>query len=252
MLVESHVTGLLLWAAGFCLWIILIYGFLTAEIVRSIKPPLSEGMHGGWLVLVVATQSLAVLAPLVAQTGEQLRNDLLFFSAVSLYFLGWALYVVLVTLIFYRLLYFTLEPEGFTPSYWINMGSIAITAVAGCLLAQRGSAIFFMNEMAPLLKGLAFFSWVLATWWLPLLILLEIWRDFLKKIPVHYGPDYWDIVFPLGMYSVASFELGRTIGYPFLGIVSEAVFYPALILWIITFAGVAVSVFRRIVPTRIP
>src|SRR5690349_13195612 len=43
------------------LWIVLLYGFLAAVMLRQRKPAIRDALNGGWLLLVVATESLAVL-----------------------------------------------------------------------------------------------------------------------------------------------------------------------------------------------
>ena len=41
------------------------------------------------------------------------------------------LYIWIISLIFYRYTFFTLDPERLTPPYWINMGAVAISTLAG-------------------------------------------------------------------------------------------------------------------------
>ncbi|MEO6798470.1 MAG: hypothetical protein ABI178_00820, partial [Rhodanobacter sp.] len=43
-------------------------------------------------------------------------------------------------------------------------------------------------------------AWATATWWIPLLAILELWRHGLRHVRLRYEVDDWDIVFPLGMY----------------------------------------------------
>ncbi len=63
---ESLTVGVLLWFLGSLLWFVLIYTFLTAVTTNETKPGLVEGLHGGWLIAVVATQSVSVLGTQVA------------------------------------------------------------------------------------------------------------------------------------------------------------------------------------------
>ena len=41
------------------------------------------------------------------------------------------LYIVVIGLMFYRWTFFALDPDQATPPYWINMGALAITTLAG-------------------------------------------------------------------------------------------------------------------------
>jgi tellurite resistance protein TehA-like permease len=231
-LAGNAAAGFFLWVFSVCLWLGLIYAFFAAAIVRPAKSPLEEGLHGGWLVTVVSTQSLAVLG-LMAAPAEEL---FLFFS-LAFYLLGCALYLTLIALIFYRLLFFTVTPQDFTPPYWINMGAIAISTLAGSLLIQKAAARPLLTEILPFLRGFTLFFWITGTWWIPLLVILEIWRHLWKHYPLRYDPEYWDVVFPLGMYSVATFELARATGYAFLSSVAAVMAWPALAAWILTFIG---------------
>jgi len=58
-------TGL--FAVGIALWIGLTYTIFTAFTIKRDKPSLEHGITGAWLIAVVATQSIAVLAALIAR-----------------------------------------------------------------------------------------------------------------------------------------------------------------------------------------
>ena len=62
-------------ALGVVLWIALTYTIFTAFTVKREKPSLEQGLTGGWLIAVVATQSIAVLAALVARSWMQPLSD---------------------------------------------------------------------------------------------------------------------------------------------------------------------------------
>ena len=44
------------------------------------------------------------------------------------------LYIWIISLIFYRYTFFAMEPSDLAPPYWINMGAVAISTLAGALL----------------------------------------------------------------------------------------------------------------------
>ncbi len=83
----DFVTGTLFWFLGLFLWFLLTYGFLTAVIAREAKPKSPEAIHGGWLVAVVATQSISVLGIMIAAHWEKWQEVLLFF-ALLMFLLG--------------------------------------------------------------------------------------------------------------------------------------------------------------------
>jgi len=104
---------------GFILWAVLIYSFFMMITVRHGKPSLEKGMNGVWLLMVVATQSVSILA---AQLVEHLpfSKELILFVALMLFLIGCILYIIIITLIFYRLTFFELRAEEFAPPYWIS------------------------------------------------------------------------------------------------------------------------------------
>ena len=44
-----------LWIAGIVLWVVVMYAFFTATVVRESKPSLETGINGAWLLAIVAT-----------------------------------------------------------------------------------------------------------------------------------------------------------------------------------------------------
>ena len=236
--------ALALLALGALLWLALVYSFLTAVIVRETKPPLEAGMHGGWLILVVATQSVSVLASLLAPRFPRALEALLF-TALCLYLVGALLYIVIVTLIFYRLTFFVLTPAGLPPVYWVCMGAAAITTLAGSRLMLAAGSWPFLSEILPFLKGFTLLFWASATWWIPLLAVLGVWRHIVKRFPLRYETPYWSLVFPLGMYTASTFVLAQATGLRFLAGISRCFIWVAFAAWAVTFVGMVLSIARR-------
>jgi hypothetical protein len=52
-----------------------------------------------------------------------------------------------------------------------------------------------------------------------------------------YTPRYWGIVFPLGMYTVATYQLALATGLTFLEDISHVTIYAALVAWLLAFIG---------------
>lgn len=68
-------TGVALWFGALALWLLLTYTVFAAFTIKEDKPPLDRGISGGWLLAVVATQSLAVLGALIAaRIGQPWRS----------------------------------------------------------------------------------------------------------------------------------------------------------------------------------
>ena len=230
----------LLWILGLILWAIIMYSFFTAMTVRENKPSIEGGLNGAWLLAVVATQSISVLGTLLVAYFSDYREPILFFT-LCMFLLGSMLYIPLITLIFYRFTFVNLTTTSLTPPYWINMGAVAITTLAGARLIIAAPQWTTLNDFMPFLKGFTLFFWAAGTWWIPLLLILGFWRHIYKKFPLKYDPQYWGMVFPFGMYTVCTIQLATAIDFPPLLVIPRYFIYLALAGWLVVSFGLVYS-----------
>ena len=237
-------AGLLAIAAVF--WVLLTYTIFTALTIRHEKPSLAEGISGTWLLAVVATQSIAVLtALLAAHWGQPLRLHANF-AALSMWLWGGMLYIWIISLIFYRYTFFRFSPGDLAPPYWINMGAMAISVLAGSLLIENGADAPFLESIEPFLEGFTVFYWATGSWWIPIIAILAVWRYGYRRQPLEYDPQYWGAVFPLGMYAVATFKMAEAMHLDFLDFIPWIFFTLALIAWAATLTGLVRSLIRTL------
>ncbi len=244
LITHHYREAIWLWGLALTLWMGLTYTIFAAFTVKEDKPPLEKGISGAWLLAVVATQSISVLSALIAPHWEQPYKLELNFLALSMWLWGGMLYIWMISLIFYRYTFFRFSPDDLAPPYWINMGAMAISTLAGCLLIINSPDAPFIASLAPFLKGFTVFYWATGTWWIPMLVVLVMWRHLYKRFPLTYDPLYWGAVFPQGMYTACTYQLAHAMDLPFLYVIPKYFIYVALLAWLLVFLGLVHSLAR--------
>lgn len=224
-------------AISIILWVAITYTIFAAFTIKAEKPLLQQAISGAWLIAVVATQSLAVLGALISRDWVQPHRLELNFFALSMWLWGGTFYIWIISLIFYRYIFFTFAASDLSPPSWITMGAMAISTLAGSMLVQNTNGAPYLASLSPFLKGFTVLYWATGMWWIPMLIVLGIWRYFIRRFPMRYNPLYWGAVFPLGMYSVATKQMSSALSLPFLAPFTRVFFAAACIAWAFTFMG---------------
>ncbi|MGH3732405.1 MAG: tellurite resistance/C4-dicarboxylate transporter family protein [Acidimicrobiales bacterium] len=237
LLMSGHpLLTLILGGAAGALWLILSYG-LPWSIMFAARRPVLGDINGTWLIWVVATQSVSIVAAgLAANSPWNFLHADLSIVAVVCWGAGIMLYLTLSVIIFLRLFLVDITPNEMGPAYWIVMGATAISvrAAAGILAIHDRVAAGLLATMHPILVGFSVILWSFGTWWIPLLVLFGVWRHLLRHYPLDYEPRLWSVVFPLGMYTVASITLGQTSGLSFMSSVAHLWLWVGVVAWAAT------------------
>jgi tellurite resistance protein TehA-like permease len=246
--------ALVLGAAAFLLWIALSYGLFCSIVLAGNRPVLRE-ISGGWLIWVVGTQSVAVLATSIAAelpwiAARTSAGEL----GVVLWSVGVVLYLIFVVIIFLRLLLIETTPGEMGPAYWILMGATAISVRAGAEILELGGSdpTRFLGELRPFVTGLSVVLWSFGTWFIPLLVLFGIWRHAVRRHSWRYEPQLWAVVFPLGMYTDATFTLGREIHAGFMTALATGWIWVGLAAWLAVVVIMILGLIRRPSGPRAP
>jgi tellurite resistance protein TehA-like permease len=167
---------------------------------------LRDRARGGGELVSVATSGLAILAADLGFVGV----------AIGLLVLALGLYCAMTGLVLWRVVHSGTAPELVAPDLWIVMGGAAIATLAGDHIHKAG-----VEGIRPVTVA----TWIVASLWIPLLAVASVrLRD----------GNWWAAVFPLGMYSSATFASAGETGWHPLTTISLAFFWIALAAWLLT------------------
>ncbi|NMM28656.1 MAG: C4-dicarboxylate ABC transporter [Glaciimonas sp.] len=224
-----------LWLFGLVAWVLLSYFSFSVLIFLNNRHGV-DVIHGGWLIAIVGTESLVLLGiQLTPYLGS--GAALMFVVVNMLWGIGIAFYGIFITLFSYRLFFLRVEPVDVTPLFWVVMGAAAISVNAGSSLLLTEPGIPFLLALRPFVEGTILILWAWSTWWIPLLIVFGIWKYVVHQEPLHYHPMLWSVIFPLGMYSLATYRLSLAADFLPLQWASRIMIWIALGAWLLTMYG---------------
>ncbi len=248
LLLRGHVTlAVVLWIFSLSVWIPLSYFSFSVLTFRDTEENVGV-VGGGWLIAIVGAESIAALGgKLSAQVST--GADQIFVIAHAFWGIGILLYLIFITLFAYRIFFFHVTAEEMNPLFWVVMGAAAITVNAGSAMMIAEDQIGYLSNIKPFVDGVSLVLWAWATWWIPLLVIFGIWRHVVMKAPIEYSPMYWSLVFPLGMYTVATWQLAAADRFTFMKDIPDVTIWIALAAWLVAMTGLVRTLIR---PLRSP
>lgn len=232
-------TAVLLVVSGL-VWLVLGYVVPWTAVLGRQERPVVATANGTWFIWVVASESVAIAAATIEPVYETGRRELAVLAVVS-WSVGVFLYAAAGILVALRLMLYEFGPDELTPPYWVSMGALAITVLAGARIVEMADAPM-VAVTRDLIAGLAVVFWAFATWLIPVLVAAGWWRHVRRRVPLRYEATLWSIVFPLGMYAVAGIYLGRADRLPVVEAVGRAELWVAFGCWAAVFLAMAVHV----------
>lgn len=237
------VTGVLLAVAGSA-WLLLGYVVPWTAVLGRHERPVVAAANGTWFIWVVASQSTAVAAATIEPVFDQARRGLAVLAVMS-WSVGVFLYAAVGIVVVLRLMLYDVGPEDLTPPYWVSMGALAITVLAGARIVEMADAPM-VAATRDLIAGLAVVVWAFATWLVPVLVAAGWWRHVRRGVPLRYEAASWSIIFPLGMYAVAGIYLGRADDLPVVEAIGSAGLKVAFVAWLLTTVVMLRHLFRTV------
>jgi tellurite resistance protein TehA-like permease len=207
-------AGIGLLAIATLLWIVLL-----APVLRDWVTP-TVGLS---FVLVVATQSLAVLSAVLAarETATWLLYAALWAFAAGLGFYAFVLARFDVRQI--------LVGRG---DHWVVGGALAISTLAAARITLAAHSLETMTSLSGTLQTLSLVLWTLAIAWLPVLLIGEV-----RRPRPRYDVRRWSTVFPVGMYAVCSFIVGTAADDRAIADFARVWIWVGVAAWVVVFAG---------------
>ncbi len=241
---HTNAAGVLL-AVSLVAWLLLGYVIPAVAVLHPRRHPSISHANGTWFIWAVASQSVTVLAATLQPTGVP-GSTVLALVAVFSWSLGVFLYGVVVVLVVVRLTRYPFTPADITPPYWVAMGATAITVLAGSRIVAMDQAPT-VDVTRGLVAGLALLFWCFGTWLIPALLAIGWWRHVVHRVPIRYQAAWWSMVFPIAMYGVGSYYLGRADHLPIVAGVGDVVIPVAAAVWAITFVAMLRHLWRTLV-----
>lgn len=241
---DLHTVAAVLLGIGGIAWLVLGYVIpWTAALGRGERPVVREA-NGTWFVWCVASQSVAVgCATLEPFAGPIMAGFAVL--GVLAWSVGLILYAAAGIFVAFRLMAYPIGPEDLRPGYFVAMGAMAISVLAGARLIEMADAPI-IDATRGLIAGASVVFWAFATWLFPALIAVGYWRHVVKRVPLSYEPGLWSVIFPLGMYSVAGTYLGRADRLPIIQWIGQAELWVAVAAFVVTFAAMVVHLARTV------
>lgn len=229
-------------AVSVVVWIVLGYVIPWSAVLGQERRPVVALANGTWFIWVVASQSVAVSAATLEVWSDSARQYLAILAIFS-WSIGVFLYAASGMIVTLRIMLYELDPVEFDPPYWVSMGAVAITVVAGARIVEMDSAPM-VDATRGLVAGASVMFWAFATWLIPVLIAVGMWRHWIRKVPLRYEATLWSMIFPLGMYAVAGIYLGRADLLPVVEWIGSRWLWVAVCAWLIVGLSMVTSIVR--------
>lgn len=241
---DHHIVTVILFSVASVTWLVLGYVVPWTAVLGTTERPVIARANGTWFVWVVASQSVAVGAATLEPIYDAARPLLAGIAVVS-WSVGVFLYAAAGIFVAARMLMYPVGPQDLTAPYWVAMGACAITVLAGARMIVMADAPL-LGATSGTISDLAVVVWAFATWLIPPLIAAGWWRHVSNRIPLRYDPSVWSIVFPLGMYGVASLYLGEAEALPSVHAIGGIALIVAVLAWTAAFVAMLRHILRTV------
>ena len=217
-------------------WVVLGYVVPWTAVLGRSERPVVKDANGSWFIWCVASQSVAVAAASIEPLAAPDWRPALALVAVVAWSVGLILYAAVGIFVSLRLMTYPIRPQDLRPHYFVAMGAMAISVLAGARIVEMAGAPM-VDATRGLVGGASVVFWSFASWLFPVLLAAGWWRHVVHRVPLSYEPGLWSVIFPLGMYAVAGIYLGRADQLPLVAAIGRAELWLAVAAFLATLAG---------------
>ena len=197
-------------------------------------------MTGVWLLPVVAAEvtaiSGALLLPHLPHLPQAEQAGVLL-SCLVLWSCSVPLALGMVAVLFIRMILHKLPDVGTAASCWLALGPIA-TGALGMMLFSQGAATALAGTplaasgevIGAVFLVMGVLLWGYGLWWVGLAALITT-RYFMAHVPFNLG--WWAYVFPTGVFTLATLELGAMWDSMALGLLGGAMALAVGVVWLL-------------------
>lgn len=226
--------GMMGWPGATAL--LLVVAVLAWVVLGRDERPVVKDANGTWFIWCVASRSVAVAAASVEPlAGPEWRATLALVAVVA-WSVGLILYAAVGIFVSLRLMTYPIRPEDLRPQYFVAMGAMAISVLAGARIVEMAGTPM-VDATRGLVAGSSVVFWAFASWLFPVFLAAGWWRHVIHRVPLAFEPGLWSVIFPLGMYAVAGIYLGRADRLPIVAFIGRAELWVAVAAFLATFAG---------------
>lgn len=220
--------GVAVFAWPWIAWVVL-------RAMRADPRPWRNEVNGSWFLLSVAANSIGVLSGGLADLHPQ-YTDVFAVVSISAWTIGLICYLTILYGVGSRVVGKQLTAESLTAPYWITMGACAITVLNSSRIANLPVAAP-LTGLTDEIGRIGLVIWFFATLLIPVILVVGWWRHMHRHIPFDSTVMLWSIVFPIGMYDVASTLMAQDHDLPVAQVIGSAGVWLALAAWVLTIAS---------------
>lgn len=220
--------GVILGAIGVISTILLTYTLFSTLFFHIPIPIYSISPF--WLLLAIACNSSGIVITALWNNGVH-TSHILLLLALGFWSFAVFIYFIFMTLNILRMIFYPFKGPDMDPCYWTCMGAAAIAVVDGSQFVLLSNFPQVFDPIKPFMEGMVLFLWAVGTAWIPILCLMELWKFFSFKVPFSYQPSRWAMVFPLGMYTAATYMLSLYIPLTFFQEMVHACLWITFFMW---------------------